>query len=79
MRRAGIAQLGLTGIRRKEKLRTTIPSKHGMRARDLVDRDFTRPGTEQGVGLGRNLTQAEFSSRIPLSGNVRKFRTGIPA
>lgn len=35
--------LGLSGVRRDKKLRTTIPAKDGKRARDLPDRDFTAP------------------------------------
>lgn len=33
--------LGLSGIRRDMKVRTTIPAKDGKRAGDLLDRDFT--------------------------------------
>ncbi len=35
--------LGLTGIRRDKKIRTTIPAKDGTRAGDLLNRDFTAP------------------------------------
>jgi putative transposase len=35
--------LGLVGVRRSKKLRTTIPAKDGKRAGDLLDRDFTAP------------------------------------
>jgi len=35
--------LGLSGVRRDKKLRTTIPAKDGIRAGDLLDRDFTAP------------------------------------
>jgi len=35
--------LGLVGVRRDKKLRTTIPAKDGRRAGDLLDRDFTAP------------------------------------
>ena len=35
--------LGLQGIRRSKGIRTTIPSKDGKRAGDLLDRDFTAP------------------------------------
>ncbi len=35
--------LGLTGVRRAKKVRTTIPGKDGKRAGDLLDRDFTAP------------------------------------
>lgn len=35
--------LGLSGVRRDKKLRTTIPAKDGRRAGDLLDRDFTAP------------------------------------
>lgn len=35
--------LGLVGVRRDKKLRTTIPAKDGKRAGDLLDRDFTAP------------------------------------
>lgn len=33
--------LGLNGVRRDKKVRTTIPAKDGKRAGDLLDRDFT--------------------------------------
>lgn len=33
--------LGLSGVRRDVKIRTTIPAKDGKRAGDLLDRDFT--------------------------------------
>jgi transposase InsO family protein len=35
--------LGMNGIRRGKRLRTTIPAKDGRRAGDLLDRDFTAP------------------------------------
>jgi transposase InsO family protein len=35
--------LGLTGVRRDKGVRTTIPAKDGIRAGDLLDRDFTAP------------------------------------
>jgi len=35
--------LGLSGVRRDKGIRTTIPSKDGKRAGDLLDRDFTAP------------------------------------
>lgn len=35
--------LGLSGVRRDKKLRTTIPAKDGIRAGDLLDRDFSAP------------------------------------
>jgi transposase InsO family protein len=35
--------LGLVGIRRSKKLRTTSPAADGKRAADLLDRDFTAP------------------------------------
>lgn len=35
--------LGLEGIRRDEGVRTTIPAKDGVRAGDLLNRDFTAP------------------------------------
>ena len=35
--------LGLTGIRRDKGIRTTIPAKDGIRAGDLLNRDFTAP------------------------------------
>jgi transposase InsO family protein len=34
-------QLGLRGVTRKKKIRTTIPAKDGQRAGDLLNRDFT--------------------------------------
>ena len=33
--------LGLAGVRRDQGIRTTIPAKDGIRAGDLLDRDFT--------------------------------------
>jgi transposase InsO family protein len=33
--------LGLVGVRREKGIRTTIPAKDGIRAGDLLDRDFT--------------------------------------
>jgi putative transposase len=36
-------QLGLAGVRRGRKVRTTVPGKGGHRASDLVGRDFTAP------------------------------------
>ena len=35
--------LGLEGVRRVKKVRTTIPAADGKRAGDLLDRDFTAP------------------------------------
>lgn len=35
--------LGMNGVRRGKQLRTTIPSRDGHRAGDLLDRDFTAP------------------------------------
>ena len=35
--------LGLEGVRRVKKLRTTIPDPNGKRAADLLNRDFTAP------------------------------------
>jgi putative transposase len=35
--------LGLAGVRRGKKVRTTVPGKDGHRARDLLRRDFTAP------------------------------------
>jgi hypothetical protein len=35
--------LGLSGVRRDKKVRTTVPAKDGKRAGDLLDRDFTAP------------------------------------
>jgi transposase InsO family protein len=35
--------LGLAGIRRDQGVRTTIPAKDGIRAGDLLNRDFTAP------------------------------------
>ncbi len=35
--------LGMNGVRRGRRLRTTIPAKDGRRAGDLLDRDFTAP------------------------------------
>ena len=35
--------LGVKGVRRGKKIRTTIPAKDGRRTADLLDRDFTAP------------------------------------
>jgi len=35
--------LGLAGVRRDKGIRTTIPAKDGIRAGDLLNRDFTAP------------------------------------
>jgi putative transposase len=35
--------LGLSGVRRNKTTRTTIPAKDGIRAGDLLNRDFTAP------------------------------------
>ncbi len=37
----GMRSLGLTGVRRGKGIRTTIPAKDGVRAGDLLNRDFT--------------------------------------
>jgi transposase InsO family protein len=34
----------MSGVQRAKRPRTTIPAKHGQRAGDLLDRDFTAPG-----------------------------------
>ncbi len=36
--------LGLVGVRRDKGIRTTIPAKDGIRAGDLLNRDFTAQG-----------------------------------
>ena len=36
-------ELGLQGVRRGRKIRTTVPGKDGHRAGDLLKRDFTAP------------------------------------
>jgi putative transposase len=36
-------QLGLQGVRRGKKIRTTIAGRDGHRAGDLLNRDFTAP------------------------------------
>jgi transposase InsO family protein len=36
--------LGMSGVQRAKRPRTTIPAKDGQRAGDLLDRDFTAPG-----------------------------------
>jgi putative transposase len=36
-------QLGLQGVRRGRKIRTTVPGRDGHRAGDLLNRDFTAP------------------------------------
>ncbi len=38
-----MTSLGLSGIRRDKGVRTTIPAKDGIRAGDLLNRDFTAP------------------------------------
>jgi putative transposase len=35
--------LGVNGVRRGKRVRTTVPAKDGRRAGDLLDRDFTAP------------------------------------
>ena len=35
--------LGMNGVRRGKGVRTTVPAKDGVRAGDLLDRDFTAP------------------------------------
>lgn len=37
----GMRSLGLTGVRRGKGIRTTISAKDGVRAGDLLNRDFT--------------------------------------
>ena len=39
----GMRMLGLVGVRRDKGIRTTIPAKDGIRAGDLLDRDFSAP------------------------------------
>lgn len=39
----GMRLLGLVGVRRDKGVRTTIPAKDGIRAGDLLNRDFTAP------------------------------------
>ena len=39
--------LELSGVRRDKGVRTTIPAKDGVRAGDLLDRDFTAPATNR--------------------------------
>jgi putative transposase len=39
--------LGVEGVRRGKKVRTTIPGKDGRRAGDLLDRDFTAPAPDR--------------------------------
>ena len=38
--------LGLEGIRRDKGIRTTVPGKDGVRAADLLNRDFSAPGPD---------------------------------
>jgi putative transposase len=38
-----MGELGMNGVRRGKRLRTTIPAADGHRAGDLLDRDFTAP------------------------------------
>jgi putative transposase len=38
-----MSSLGLSGVRRDKGIRTTIPAKDGIRAGDLLNRDFTAP------------------------------------
>jgi putative transposase len=42
--------LGLQGLRRVTKVRTTVPAADGKRAGDLLDRDFTAPAPPTQVG-----------------------------
>ncbi len=39
--------LGLSGVRRGKAVRTTVPTKDGRRAGDLVNRDFTAPAPDR--------------------------------
>lgn len=39
--------LGMNGVRRGKRLRTTIPARDGHRAGDLLDRDFTAPAPDR--------------------------------
>ena len=39
----GMRLLGLSGVRRDKGVRTTIPARDGIRAEDLLNRDFTAP------------------------------------
>jgi transposase InsO family protein len=36
-------ELGLQGVRRRRKVRATVPGRDGQRAGDLLHRDFTAP------------------------------------
>jgi putative transposase len=40
-------QLGLQGVRRGRKVRTTVPGSGGQRAPDLLRRDFTAPAPDR--------------------------------
>ena len=46
----GMRLLGLSGVLRAKGVRTTIQAKDGHRAGDLLNRDFTAPAPEPGVG-----------------------------
>jgi len=53
--RSGDARSGLSGVRRDKGIRTTIPAKDGIRAGDLLNRDFTAPRSRPiGQGTRRN-------------------------
>ena len=72
--------LGLEGIRRVKKIRTTIPGPDGRRAGDLLNRDFTAPApTEPGVGhrlhLGSHLGGVRL--RRVRRGRVRSADRGL--
>lgn len=43
----GMRLLGLSGVRRDKGVRTTIPGKDGIRAGDLLDRDFSAPAPDR--------------------------------
>ena len=45
-----VRELGLAGVRRGRKVRTTMPGKEGQRASDLLRRDFTAASPEPALG-----------------------------
>lgn len=65
--------LGLVGVRRDKKVRTTIPAKDGKRAGDLLDRDFTAEAPNRTW-----VTDFTTSARGPGSSTSRSSSTSSP-
>ncbi|GAA3883052.1 hypothetical protein GCM10022275_33860 [Tessaracoccus defluvii] len=70
--------LGLSGVRRDKGIRTTIPARDGIRAGDLLDRDFTAPDPDHtwvtdgpGRGQARPLPATRPTGDAGASGTLR--------